>query len=303
MAEFEFLKNKKTGKWVILAPRRSHRTNVGNVAQICPFCPGQEAENTETYRIGGSKGDINWQIRALLNKYPFTPHQELIIHSPDHHKNFDELPATQVELILKTYRNRFNANRKHGQVYFFHNRGHESGESLPHPHTQIAVVPYHVKLDITPLDTGIYHKKFKLFNKAYDKEKMLETDQFFVFCPGTSEWPDEVWIAPRVDGCDFGQITDNQVIDLAFVLPQIIRIFNHRHGAEFPFNFYIYPGRNWYLRLIPRLKILGGFELGTNIIVNSQKPQETFAFIKEHFWKPDAEKIKAEQTAEYLRSV
>ena len=73
-----------------------------------------------------------------------------------------------------------------------------------------------------------------------------------------------------------------------------------RHGHEFSFNFYIYPGKEWYLRLIPREKILGGFELGTGVIVNTQDPAETFNFIKEHFNEPDVEKIR-ENRAEYHR--
>ncbi|HEX8931850.1 MAG TPA: hypothetical protein VF810_01715, partial [Patescibacteria group bacterium] len=295
---------KKTGKWVILAPRRSHRTNVGpTTVEVCPFCIGQESVNIETYRVGGVRNDSNWHIRVLVNKFPFTPHQELVIHSPDHHKNFDELPIEQVELIVKTYRNRFNSLRKKGQVYIFHNRGHESGESLPHPHTQIAVVPEHVTLDIQPLDPVIYKKPFSLFSRPKEREDLLASEHFFIFCPATSEWPDEVWIAPKIAGADFGQLTDKQLTDLAFVLQRVIQIFDARHGMEFPFNFYIYPGKNWYLRLIPRLKILGGFELGTCVIVNTQKPQETFEFIKEHFWEPKKEKITTEHKAEYLRSV
>ena len=44
-------------------------------------------------------------------------HHEVVIHSPDHHKNFDELPFSQVELILKTYRARHQVNSEKGQVY------------------------------------------------------------------------------------------------------------------------------------------------------------------------------------------
>ena len=260
--------------------------------EVCPFCVGQEANEPEVYRFGGETGDSNWQIRVIPNKFPFTPHHEIIIHSPDHHKNIDELPFEQVELLIRTYRHRFNAHKKDGQVYIFHNRGHESGESLPHPHTQIAVVPNYVKLEIPPLDM-----------KVYKKENVLETEECLVFCPESSDWPDEVWIAPKVKNTSFAELTDEQVTDVAFVLSRIIQIHDLRHGYEFPFNFYIYPGKNWYLRLIPRLKILGGFELGTNVIVNTQDPKETFAFIKEHFWQPDAEKIKKEHTADYWKKV
>ena len=112
-----------------------------------------------------------------------------------------------------------------------------------------------------------------------------------------------MWIAPQKSGQTFGESTDKQLSDLAFALARLIEIFDLRHGHEFPFNFYIAPGRHWYLRLIPRIRILGGFELGTGVMVNTQDPDETMAFLKEHFWEPDREKIKIEHQAKYKKSV
>jgi UDPglucose--hexose-1-phosphate uridylyltransferase len=316
MADFKILANPVTEETVIIAPRRAKRTNIseGKPATICPFCVGNEAEEHELYRVGGKKGDSNWNIRVLNNKFPFASHHELIIHSPDHHKNIDELPFTQVELVLQTYRERFQAHAKKGQVYLFHNRGSEAGESLPHPHTQLTVFAWSVALDITPLDINIYQaaaqlqQKKGIFSLIKKKKKtkdrsidVFSTEQFLITCPDTSEWPDEVWIVPKRPGKMFGQTTDKELNDLAYVLSRVIQLLDIRHGYEFPFNFYIYPGKNWYLRLVPRLKSLGGFEIGTRVMINTQDPHETFVFILEHFWQPDAAKIKSEQRADYWR--
>ena len=307
MADFSFLKNEFTQKWIISAPRRSHRTNMDGATPTCPFCPGLEKENSELYRVGGEFGDSNWRILTIANKFPFTPHHEIVIHSTDHHKNFDELPFSQVELIFQTYKERFLVNKKKGDVYIFHNRGHSAGESIPHPHTQIAVVPNKVVLEIQPLPSMVTKAQKShsgLFRRfARTNSDILTTEQFMLFCPETSEWPDEVWLAPKKAGKMFGEITDVQLTDLAFAFSRLIQIFDLRHGQEFPFNFYIYPGKNWYLRMIPRIKILGGFELGTGIMVNTQKPKETMAFIKEHFWEPDHEKIRTEHRAKFAKSV
>lgn len=370
MADFQFFKNSLTKKWVISAPRRANRTNVGKVpVTTCPFCPGNEGEEHEVYRVAGksttdtkgikniksnppqeettptlntsdSRGTLDtlhddWHIRVVLNKFPFASIHEIIIHSPDHHKNFEELPFSQVELILQTYRERFNINGEKGQVYIFHNRGIAAGESLPHPHTQLVVIPREVRLEIPGLDTSIYkpeskkkkqetRSRFSIFNLPFTndfplsifksnskqingKSNMdygkLETDHFLIFCPTTSEWPDEVWVAPKIAGQTFGAINDYEISDLAFALSRLLQILDMRHGSEFPFNFYIYPGKNWYLRLIPRFKIPGGFELGTTIMVNTQSPSGTFAFICEHFWRPDVQRIRQEHKADYWRSV
>jgi UDPglucose--hexose-1-phosphate uridylyltransferase len=279
---------------VILAPRRAKRPDESTgVEPVCPFCPGKEANDKEVYRVGGEDTDANWQIRVIHNKFPFASIHEVIVHSPNHHQSFGELPLPQVELILKTYVNRFKKYEKDGQVYIFHNREKGAGESLPHPHSQLAVLPFEVDLDIprlaTPMEMEVVAK-----DQTYK-----ETNHFVIFCPKTSQWPDEVWIAPKERGNLFSSIKDNQISDLAFTLSRLIQIFDLRHGLEFPFNFYIYPGGDWYIRIIPRVKILGGFELGTGIYVNTQDPKETAEFIKRHFDHPNKEEIQTIHRANY----
>lgn len=296
--DFEFLQNPVSGKWIILSPRRAKRPDIAHgIEPVCPFCAGKEGDEKEVYRVGGKKGDGNWQIRVIPNKFPFASIHEIIIHSPDHHKNFGELPLQQTELILQTYRQRFKTHEKSGQVYIFHNRQKAGGESLPHPHTQLAVVPFEVKTDLPRLAT------LSEMAVATSDQKVHATNRFIIFCPKTSQWPDETWIAPKLRGRAYGEITDEEIKDLAFILSRLVQIFDLRHGLEFPFNFYIYPGGDWYLRLIPRVKVLGGFEIGTGIYINTQNPVETIEFIKEHFDKPNLEKIKTIHRATYHKRV
>lgn len=290
--DFKFLQNQVSKKWVILSPRRAKRPDEASNTKIeCPFCVGTELDQEEVYRVGGLKGDISWKIRVLPNKFPFAPIHEVIIHSPDHEKSFDQLPLLQNELILQTYRQRYQLHQDKGQVYIFHNHGMQGGESLPHPHSQLVVIPDHIKLDIPPVD----------FKKT--KEKFHETDHFIIFSPLSSEWPDEAWILPKKSSKSYSNASDEELKDLAKILYRLIQIFDLRHGNEFPFNFYISPREDWYLRIVPRLKTLGGFEIGTNISVNTQDPKQTIAFIKEHFISPDEEKIKTTHRADYKKAV
>lgn len=292
MSDFKFIEDKLSGRWVISAPRRARRPDSAKgTASSCPFCPGKEGEEQELYRIGGEVGDSNWEVRVVPNKYPFAPIHEIVIHSQDHHKNFGELPDSQVELIFKAYRQRFQTHKDAGQVYIFHNRGEVAGESLPHPHSQITVIPQNVKLNIPVIPEN--------------EGEVINTKFFSIFCPLSSEWPDEVWLAPSEKSANqkFTDITDQEISDFAGSFNKLVQIMDLRHGNEFPFNFYIYPGQNWYLRLIPRLKTLGGFELGTGVFVNTQDPRETIGFLKEHFENPDAERIKTIRKADYKRGV
>ncbi|HEV2339948.1 MAG TPA: hypothetical protein VGT05_04290 [Patescibacteria group bacterium] len=304
MSDFSFLGNPLTKQWVILAPRRSKRPNIskGTETNICPFCPGGEEQ--EVFRVpslrdteegakklqidSGQIGRTAWQVLVVNNKYPFAPIHEIIIHSPDHHQNFGELPVGQITQILRTYKQRYNVHKDKGNVVIFHNHGETGGESLPHPHTQLAVIPYDVRLEISP---------------RVEPEDPLKTDYFDIYCPRTAQWPDEVWIAPKRRGLFFGESEDEELTNLALCLQRIIQLLDIRHGHEFPYNFYIYPGNDWYLRIIPRLKILGGFEVATNVFVQSQDPFETEVFIKTHFDNPNFEKIESELQAVYAKAV
>lgn len=289
--DFKFVQDVVSKKWVVSAPRRAKRPDIAKGEEPpCPFCPGNESNDKEVYRVGGKENDQNWLVRVVHNKFPFAPIHEVIVHSPDHHKNFEELPLEQSELVLKTYRQRFQTHQDKGQVYIFHNHGEAGGESLPHPHSQLVVVPEFVKLEIPPVN----------FSASEDSQS---TEHFSIFCPGSSEWPDEVWVAPKRSNLYFSDITDGEIRDLAKILYRLIQIFDLRHGHEFPFNFYIAPFKGWYLRIVPRLKNLGGFEIGTGISVNTQDPKETMAFIKEHFITPNEEKIRTVHRANYKRAV
>lgn len=290
--DFKIIENTISETYVISAVKRAKRPNVAKgTASVCPFCLGNEKNDPEVYRVGGRKGDSKWKVRVIKNKYPFAPIHEVVIHSPDHDKNFDTLPLFQTELILQTYLNRFQEHKDKGWVYIFHNHGIGGGESLTHPHSQVAVIPEEINLHMQRLET------------PSKNEETQETDKFTIFCPLYSQWPDEVWVYPKNRGRSFVQSTQEEIHDLSRILHRLIQIMDLRHGNEFSFNFYIYPGYDWYLRLIPRYKKLGGLEVGTGIFVNTQDPKETIKFIKAHFERPNAELIRTKHRATYRRGV
>ena len=289
--DFKFIQNGVSKKWIISAPKRAKRPDSAiDEIPLCPFCPESIEKEKTLYEVLAKNPRNGWLIKVIENKYPFAQVHEIIIHSPDHHKSFDELPLDQSALILKTYRERFKYHQDKGQVYIFHNHGEASGESLPHPHSQLVVIPDFVKLDIPPIDLS-------------SKEDFQETEHFTIFAPLSSEWPDEVWLKPKTQNTFYSEITDAEIKDLAKAMYRLIQIFDLRHGSEFPFNFYITPFQNWYLRIVPRVKRLGGFEIGTNMSVNSQDPKETIAFIKEHFEVPNEQKIKTHHQANYRKAL
>jgi len=270
-----------TNRWVIYAESRSKRPKdtkpAPNVNKICVFCPGfEKIPGEEVYRIGkGQAYEQGWQVRVIKNKFPITDFHEVIIHSPDAVKDIDKLPVRHVQLILRAYRDRFAVNRKNGHVIIFNNVGEIAGASINHPHSQLVVVPKQITLDTLPLEPMVNMVK--------------ENDQFVVFCPEFSQWPFEVWIAPKKQMNDYGLTTDDTIVSLANTLQETLRrLIKHLSGGSHlhpgvpavsfkdgpAYNFYLHWGKEWYIRIVPRLVHRAGFELGTGLSVNTVDPAD-----------------------------
>ncbi len=267
----KYVPDVKTQRWVIISPGRSARPeNAKEAKPSCPFCSGSEGLTPpEVYRIGpGEKDSPGWQVRVVPNKYPITDIHEVIIHSPDHDNDIEKLPLEQVVLITRAYRDRFRAHERDGQVLIFCNHGEHAGASLRHPHSQLVVVPKQINLDTLAREP---------INNVIE-----ENHHFITYCPDFSQWPFEVWIVPKEEGRKFGDTPDDQLGDLALVLQQSLQkieatshspgVAQMALGREFIYNFYIYHGASWYIRIIPRLVHRAGFELGTGLNVNMVDP-------------------------------
>lgn len=282
MSDFKFIEIPNENQWVISAPKRASRPE-SKKKTGCVFCPKEDPNNIELekYRIGGEKGDPHWKIRVIQNKFPFAPIHDVVILTPEHVKHLSDVNVERVRLGIETYVNRYNTYKKDGNVTIFGNAGHGSGESIGHPHAQIAVTPQEVALTVPRLEKEV----------SYRGEHFV-VGEFELICPPYSQWPDEVWIIPQERGKTFGEVSYKEIESLSYVWHRIIKIFEIRHGHTFPHNFYIYPFSDWYLRIIPRAKIPGGFELATGVFVNTQDPHETMSFIKEHFAEAEEKKIR-----------
>ncbi|MBI5613293.1 DUF4931 domain-containing protein [Candidatus Gottesmanbacteria bacterium] len=271
----KYVPDSKTQRWVVIAPTRLNRPESSfakkpNEKPICPFCPGNEAATPpEVYRIGpGEKDAAGWQVRVVPNKYPITDIHEVIIHGPSCEDTLENLPIDHMEKVLTCYRDRYRAHENDGQVLIFCNQGAHAGASLKHPHSQLVVVPKQINLD------------------ALSREpitNVVKDNTFFVtYCPDFSQWPFELWIAPKTGGEKFGDIEIKELFDLSGVLHDSLkkvesvykdtRYENIHHGVPFGYNFYIYHGEQWYIRIIPRFIHRAGFELGTGLNVNVIDP-------------------------------
>lgn len=268
-----YVPDTKTQRWVIISPSRNARPTIAQkptAYHTCPFCPGNEKDTPpEVYRVGpGEPNTPGWEVRVVPNKYTITDIHEVIIHSPSCTDDVDTLPISQVQKIFLAYRDRYRAHETDGQVLIFCNHGATAGASLKHPHSQLVVIPNQINLDALNLEP---------VNNIVE-----ETPQFVTYCPDFSQWPFETWIAPKTAGTKFSEVTDHALPELAAVVSQTLQKLSSvlknpevkfkQVNEPFVFNYYIYHGKNWFLRIIPRSIHRAGFELGTGLNVNVIEP-------------------------------
>jgi len=153
-------------RFVIIAAERgkrpvlvSEKPDVVDDSSQCPFCPGHEAMLAGI--INEIKKGKSWTIRVVPNKYSavslegnpeirtdnkfFTfatafGYHEIIIETPDHNLEIEELPVEHIQGILKTYIWRIKELNDKPNIRFvsvFKNRGKEAGASIKHSHSQV----------------------------------------------------------------------------------------------------------------------------------------------------------------------
>ena len=289
------------------------------VALECPFCPGHEDETPpEVWRLGSPDG--GWRLRVVPNRFPtLAPdgtarrlvsaagfvsmpgvgRHEVIIESPDHYADLARAADADVRAVLESYRARYNALRDSsgGVIVIFRNHGPAAGTSLPHPHSQIMATP------VVPIQ--IRHR-FEVAMQHYDdlgsclyvdllerelrdgRRIVLEAAHFVAFQPYASAVPFETWVMPRGAQPCFGDATDAMLDELAPIVRSILAglakvlddpdynaVLQSAPVGDEHREYFV-----WHLRVLPRIAIPAGFELGSGMAVNPSLPEDAAATLR-----------------------
>ncbi len=319
-----------TGRWIIVNVENPSYAEDYSVeppeksSKTCPFCPGNEAmtppEIFAAGRKSGAKNTPGWSLRVVPNKFPalkieestekvaigiydriggFGAH-EIIIESPDHDKDLADLAPEQVELVLKTYRERCMDLRKDARIQYiliFKNHGAAAGASLEHPHSQLIGLPIVPSRVLGEMKGGEKHFEYTdrcifcdiLSQERFDhKLTVLETEQFIAMEPFVSRFPFETWILPKVHAAAFDTIADASLKELADVLKKsLFKIKTVLKDPPFNFMIHTHPIQepdsdhfHWHIEITPQLTKVAGFEWGTGFYVNPTPPELAAQILK-----------------------
>jgi UDPglucose--hexose-1-phosphate uridylyltransferase len=254
------------GRWVIISTDRAGRpkdfvesqTVRNPIADICPFCPGQEhltPHEILAYRPHGESNSSGWTVRVVPNKFPALQVEgemgregiglydrmngigahEVIIETPDHKDAFAELSSKRVEDVLWAYRDRLvdlKRDIRFRYILIFKNHGSAAGATLEHEHSQLIalpIVPTSV-LDEVEGCRAHFRQKERCIYCDIIRQELSQADrivsdnpEFVAVTPFAPRFPFEMWILPKRHAAYFEESQRTQFDWLARILGDSLR--------------------------------------------------------------------------------
>lgn len=267
-------------------------------------------ENLTPPEIGRRENQNGWYIRYFQNKFPAvleegdnnlkTENQfftfsdavgthEVIVDVPDIKDELADLSTEHIKELLKVYNERIielSKNNKIKYVSVFKNHLEEAGASIKHSHSQVIglnVVPKNImkKIEISKKHGKEIYKNIIEIEKKSERF-VFENDNAIAFTPFASKYPFELWIFPKRYVNKIEELNEEELIDISKILKSTLLKLKEINA---PYNFFIHYAPNeheMHLHFIicPRLNLYGGFELSTEIIINTVSPEEAAKFYK-----------------------
>ncbi|UJR83883.1 DUF4931 domain-containing protein [Sandaracinus amylolyticus] len=288
-----------TGIPTVLAPARRSigATRPGGLPDVareaCPFCPGHEAETEDTVLAIGEP----WRVRVVANRYPLLARElaahEVVIESRDHEGDLATYSPAQALDVLAAIRARLRALEARedvASISVFRNRGRRAGSSQPHPHAQIATLPY-VAPAIAMRD-AIARNDRGLLARVIDEERAAGTrvvhdaGDVIAWCPFASHRAWEVKLAPTSECARFSAMDDAELAVLARVLVDITSRLRGVLGAH-DYNVLLRDpaigvSTFFTIDVLPRTGGDAGFELQSGTPVCVVAPEDAARALRDH---------------------
>jgi UDPglucose--hexose-1-phosphate uridylyltransferase len=234
---------------------------------------------------------------------------EIIVDTPKFPSKFEEFDSDEVFLVFKAAKERIADLQRDSRIKYinvFKNQGALAGASLSHPHTQIMALPFIPKNILTEIEQSRKHFEESSRSLIIDnvtselrvKSRIVEeSDSFVSFCPYASYLPFEITICSKTHTKDFIHTAEEQLTELsALILSSVKRISMALKGVSFNVFLKTVPPRRegrianfyykldefyqWHIEIVPRIPVIGGFELSSGIFINTVAPEESAKFMR-----------------------
>lgn len=300
----------------------------------CYFCKGREDKTPpEIYSIRDKKSKPNgpgWELRVVPSIRPALRIEgnldrrgqgiydlmngigahEIVIETPEHIANICDLPEASIIKIILTYIKRIKdleKDKRFKYVLVFKNYGWNAGGGrINHSRSQLIatpVTPKRLKEELVGARKFFDFKDRCIFCDIINQEIeskhriIYDADGIIAVAPFASRFPFETWIMPKKHSCDFINLAEDEIKNLALVLKVILTKLKLALNDP-PYNYMLHTapfrrrGRagawrtidqdyHWHIEIIPRLTRTAGFEWGSGFYINPTPPEEATKFLRE----------------------
>ncbi len=294
----KFIFDPLTGDPTILATARAQRIDqtgaVNSISadvpegakKVCYFCKGSENLTPPTKY----QDRDNWNVRVFDNKFPLLEDHEVIVHSPEHECDIEDLTADQNVHIIRAYLNRvsyYGSNDK--EVIIFNNRGGKAGASITHPHSQIVAAKGFPGILEREKEAALhyYNENSSCYwcdtlkqELAYRKRIIYESSHFVLYVPRDCRWSYEMNLVPKNHKPNFGFIDEVEINDLSSMLKGALIAYNglfNRPDRNFWIHTVRYEPYHWHIGFLAHIKMFGALEIGAGIWVSDKATSEDAA--------------------------
>lgn len=290
-----------TGQPSLLVTHRANRPRFakarrakGDQASSNPFAPGNEhITGPEVWADSDNPdrraNDSDWKVRVIPNKYPITQHHEVIIYSPTPSHDLPDMSLRQAQRVIHAFVLRSKVLKEFGQIFLFGNHGPASGASIAHHHAQIMALPTlgpKIKSEVQALKVHYDKKGDCKYCQFITKEEKLgsrvvwQNDSFIILCPEASGWPYAMSLYPKIHQASMAAVKHSQIKDFAEAMRMMIKALNITLDKP-AYNFWSHSTKghfyHWHIDIIPRVKMMGGVELGAGLPINDRISPEDAA--------------------------
>lgn len=258
-----------------------------------------------------------WDVISIKNAFPFVSadHEptrthggvrdghgfhEIVVHSPDANKNFEDFSTEQTDRILEMFVIRYAdlASKKHiKHVQVFTNRGSTAGASVIHPHSQIVALPVVppnvsqvVRAAAAHRDSG---SSELVEDEVFDERKsggrvIADLEHFIAYAPFAPRVNYQIRIVPKEHVSHFEELAKGARWELAGLLNNLYRALNTVSGTPDynafvrtpPTSSAVPKAFRWHVDIVPHLATPGGLELATGLDVITVSPEDSAAALR-----------------------
>ena len=286
----------------------------------CPFCVGSDGyKANEKVRNANSENiyvienrypaflenDKKASVRSFYPEEGFYrarpsigDHEVLVVK--DHEKNVMNFGAPLMTELLEMIRSRYLWINKHEQVVSIvpiYNHGAEAGASIDHPHAQIfasGVVANTIEQEKYGAEKYYGINGACVFcdliaHELREKIRVVEENEDFLAATFyAARFPFETWVYPKKHESQFELTSKTSMKAFAQILCATLEKLDKTLDNP-PLNMYIHTlptisedsdSYHWHLEITPRVSNYGGFELGSNTIIDVMSPEEAADYLK-----------------------